>query len=85
MYRRERKRRVVRTETKSFNPELSEDSADETSTVEEENLLVPIDTILRPKRKLPELNFPEDLNFHVGYSCYLTHEKNKVRNNNSMF
>lgn len=67
-----------------MNAELSEDSADETPTLEEENVTVPNDTILRPKRRLPELDFPENLKFHVGYSCFLTHEKNKVRNNNNV-
>lgn len=61
--------------------QLSEESADETSTVEEDDVVLPSNEISLPKRRLPELNFSDDLRFHMGYNCYLTHEKKTVRYN----
>lgn len=80
MYRKERKKRVVKPEPKPLVIEPAIIAIDDKSMVEEENKPVPIDTILLPKRRLPDLEFPDNLKFHTGYNCYLVHEKNTVRN-----
>lgn len=86
MYRKERKKRVVKTEPKPLviEPDIVPLPINDKSMVEDENLPVPIDTILLPKRRLPDLEFPDNLKYHTGYNCYLTHEKNTVRNNNNI-
>lgn len=84
LYRKERKKRVVRTEPKPLviEPDIVPLPINDKSMVEDENVPVPIDTILLPKRRLPDLEFPDNLKYHTGYNCYLAHEKNTVRNNN---
>jgi len=82
LYRKERKKRVVKPEPKPVVIEPATISIDDRSMVEDENVPVPIDTILLPKRRLPDLEFPDNLKYHTGYNCYLVHEKNTVRNSN---
>lgn len=83
MYRKERKRRVYyKIEPKPLVIKPDKVPIDDKSMVEDENVPVPIDTILLPKRRLPDLEFPDNLKYHTGYNCYLAHEKNSVRNNN---
>lgn len=86
LYRRDRKRRV-KTESKLLDIEPANNSIDDTYMVEKDNIYFPAssDSILLPKRKLPELDFPDNLKYHTGYNCYLAHEKNTVRNNNIKF
>lgn len=62
--------------------EPAKNSVDVKSMVEEDNVPVLSDTILLPERRLPDLDFPENLKYHTGYNCYLAHEKKTVRNNN---
>lgn len=45
---------------------------------------VPNDTIKVPKRKLPYFDTPKKLERHTGYNFHLVHDKNAVRNNNSV-
>ncbi|CAH1724149.1 male-specific lethal 3 homolog [Aphis gossypii] len=80
LYRKERKKRVVKTEPKPLviEPDIVPLPINDKSMVEDENLPVPIDTILLPKRRLPDLEFPDNLKYHTGYNCYLTHEKNTL-------
>lgn len=59
---------------------IDDDSMDDTSIVEDDSVPVSSDSILLPKRRLPELDFPDNLKYHTGYNCYLANEKNSVRN-----
>jgi len=83
LYRKERKKRAVKLEPKPLVIEPAIITIDDKSMVENENVPVPIDTILLPKRRLPDLEFPDNLKFHTGYNCYLVHEKNTVRNSSA--
>lgn len=83
LYRKERKKRAVKSEPKPLVLEPAIIPIDDKSMVEEENIPVPFDTILLPKRRLPDLEFPDNLKFHTGYNCYLAHEKNSVRNSSA--
>lgn len=83
MYRKERKKRTVKLEPKLLAIEPAVITIDEPSMVENENVPVPIDTILLPKRRLPDLEFPDNLKYHTGYNCYLVHQKNTVRNSSA--
>ncbi|XP_015365006.1 PREDICTED: male-specific lethal 3 homolog [Diuraphis noxia] len=78
LYRKERKKRVIKPEPKPLVIEPAIIAIDDKSMVEDENVPVPIDTILLPKRRLPDLEFPDNLKFHTGYNCYLVHEKNTL-------
>lgn len=72
----------MKTESKPaviLEPEIN--PINEKSMVEDDNIPVPSDTILLPKRKLPDLEFPDNLKYHTGFNCYLAHEKNTVRTN----
>lgn len=79
MYRRERKKKL-KTETKPvvLDLEVEINPINEKPMVEDDNIPVPSDTILLPKRRLPNLEFPDNLKYHTGYNCYLAHEKNTV-------
>lgn len=50
----------------SLNPELHEDSTNE-------NVPELSDMILLPKRKLPKLDFPDNLKLFVEYTCRLVY------------
>lgn len=78
MYRKERKKRVKTTEPKPLVTEPAENSIDVKSMVEDNNVPVPNEPILLPKRRLPDLEFPDILKHHTGYNCYLANEKNSV-------
>jgi hypothetical protein len=70
----------VKTESKPvviLEPEIN--PINEKSMIEDDIIPVPSDTILLPKRKLPILEFPDNLKYHTGLNCYLAHEKNTVR------
>jgi len=77
LYRKERKKRL-KLEPKSLIIEPANNSVDGKSMVEDDNVPARSDTILLPKRKLPELDFPDNLKYHIGYNCHLAHEKNTV-------
>lgn len=81
LYRRERKKKV-KTEPKPAVEETEKNSIDdnEKSMVEDDNVPLPSDTIRLPKRRLPDLEFPNNLKYHTGYNCHLAHER-VVRNN----
>lgn len=76
----------MKTESKLLDIEPANNSIDDTYMVEQDiNLPVSSGSILLPKRRLPELDFPDNLKYHTGYNCYLAHKKNTVRNNNIKF
>ncbi|XP_025415607.1 male-specific lethal 3 homolog [Sipha flava] len=78
LYRKERKKKV-KTESKPvviLEPEIN--PINEKSMIEDDIIPVPSDTILLPKRKLPILEFPDNLKYHTGLNCYLAHEKNTL-------
>jgi len=77
LYRKERKKRL-KPEPKSLIIEPANNSVDVKSMVEDDNVPARSDTILLPKRRLPELDFPDNLKYHIGYNCHLVHEKNTV-------
>lgn len=72
----------MKTESKTVNLETELNPINEKPMVEDNNVPVPSNTILLPKRRLPDLEFPDNLKYHTGYNCYLAHEKNTVRMNN---
>jgi len=79
LYRKERKKRVIKTEPKPLVIEpAQEDPVDDKSMVEDNSVPVLSDIILLPKRRLPILEFPDNLKYHTGYNCYLVHEKNTL-------
>lgn len=84
LYRKERKKRT-KSETKSAIESPKKSPKKETSKksmVESNGSSLEYsdsDTILLPKRRLPDLNFPKNLKYHTGYNCYLTHNMNMVK------
>lgn len=46
---------------------------------EEENDVLVSDKVLLPKRKLPDLEFPDDIQYYTGHNCHLVVENNFVR------
>lgn len=72
----------MKTEPKPAVEEPEKNSIDdnEKSMVEDDNVPLPNDTIRLPKRRLPDLEFPNNLKYHTGYNCHLAHER-IVRNN----
>ncbi|XP_050429645.1 male-specific lethal 3 homolog isoform X2 [Adelges cooleyi] len=80
LYKKDRKKRI-RVEPKAVI-EPVRNSEEEAALVDEINkedeIQVPSDSILLPKRKLPDLEFPENLKYHTGYNCHLAHEKNML-------
>jgi len=85
MYRKERKKRAVIPKSKHLVVEPAIISIDGKSMVEDENVPVPIDTILLPKKRLPDLEFPDYLKYHTEYNYYLVREKNTVRNSSTYY
>ncbi|XP_060873965.1 male-specific lethal 3 homolog [Metopolophium dirhodum] len=78
LYRKERKKRAVTPEPKPLVIEPALISIDDESMVKDENVPVTIDTILLPERRLPDLEFPDNLKSHIEYNCYLVREKDKL-------
>lgn len=78
LYRKERKKRVKTEHKPVVEPENN--SLDVESMVEDNNVPVPGNTILLPKRILPDLDFPDNLKYETGYNCHLAHDKKIVRN-----
>lgn len=78
LYRKERKKRVIKTEPKPLVIKPDIVPIDDKSMVEDKNVPLPINTILLPKRRLPDLEFPNYLQYYLGYDCYLGHEKNTL-------
>lgn len=81
MYRRDRKRRAIKTEPKPpvVEEEPPEDPVDDESTVEEP-IPVPSDVVFLPKRRVLGLDIPNGVRTKIGHGCYLAHEHNNVRN-----
>lgn len=76
LYRKERKKRT-RPESKSTS--ATDPSKSKKSTVASNSTSLEYsDTVLLPKRRLPDLNFPNNLKFHTGFNCHLGHTKNMV-------